>query len=767
MGFTVGVSNMTIKKIISIKNIGRFEDFSAVGDIQFHNLSLVYGENGRGKTTLCAVLRSLQSQDPTHIISKQTLGLSGYPEAKILLGIGVAQFKSGSWDTREPNLEIFDSCFVNENVFSGDHVDLEHRRNLLRFVLGSEGIGYAHQNDEIDAAIKLKNSEIKGQEKVLSAYINGKRSVDRFLALPSIPDIDNQIAAKTAEEQRLLRADAVTKHQELSALCPPVLELSSIQAVLDKQLDDLSIEAVRKAREYFESSHASEQWVEQGMNLAGDGSCPFCGADINENDRMDAFRRYFSREYATLKSEITETERNLSGAFSPSIVSGLRTTIEMNQLLLQFWSDYVQTQLPNLDSQSLERRLEGVRNCVLGYLRQKQNTPLDRPQTVLDLTRANNDYRAIISQINDYNHGVHSINSTIAKIKADVGAANLVQCQAELESLKLNKARYDPSIAQACTYYSELLAEKEKLSQAKKETKLALDQYTTGILEKYETSINAYLERFGANFRIVETKPGFSGGKSGSQYCLEINQQRIDLGDAKTVDAPCFKTALSDGDKNALAFAFFVSRLDRDQDLANKVVVIDDPISSMDNHRTQTTCQVILRLARCAAQVIVLSHDPHFLARIRQEAIDLPIALLHLTRVGQQTAIAEWDIDADTEPEYFKNYGKLADFLEKGPVSDCRDIVRCIRPLLETNLRMRYPRDFHAGEWLGDYLERIRNATPSDRYYSLRQYLDELGDMNEFSKRYHHGSNSSAESESLSDTELQSFVRRTLALVGG
>ena len=59
---------MTLKKIISIKNIGRFQKCFAAGDITFKTGTLVFAENGRGKTTLCAILRSLGHAVPLYAL---------------------------------------------------------------------------------------------------------------------------------------------------------------------------------------------------------------------------------------------------------------------------------------------------------------------------------------------------------------------------------------------------------------------------------------------------------------------------------------------------------------------------------------------------------------------------------------------------------------------------------------------------------------------------------------------------------------------------
>lgn len=65
-----------IEKFISIKNIGRFRDCSPRGDVAFRRLTLLFAENGRGKTTLCAIFRSLMTGRHEFISERKTLGAS-------------------------------------------------------------------------------------------------------------------------------------------------------------------------------------------------------------------------------------------------------------------------------------------------------------------------------------------------------------------------------------------------------------------------------------------------------------------------------------------------------------------------------------------------------------------------------------------------------------------------------------------------------------------------------------------------------------------
>ena len=77
-----------IKKIPILKNIGQFDNDNPPSQLALTPFSVIYAENGRGKTTLAAILRSLATgeskliterhrlgaQDPPHIVVSHTQG---------------------------------------------------------------------------------------------------------------------------------------------------------------------------------------------------------------------------------------------------------------------------------------------------------------------------------------------------------------------------------------------------------------------------------------------------------------------------------------------------------------------------------------------------------------------------------------------------------------------------------------------------------------------------------------------------------------------
>ena len=141
-----------------------------------------------------------------------------------------------------------------------------------------------------------------------------------------------------------------------------------------------------------------------------------------------------------------------------------------------------------------------------------------------------------------------------------------------------------------------------------------------------------------------------------SSYQILINATPVELGDDKTpLDKPSFRNTLSSGDRSTLALAFFLAQLEHDPAKASKIVVFDDPFNSQDSFRKDHTVRKVRDCGETCAQVIVFSHDLHFLKRMWDRLQEKPAErqCLELKRIGlYNTTIVEWDIEAATQSAY-------------------------------------------------------------------------------------------------------------------
>ena len=280
------------------------------------------------------------------------------------------------------------------------------------------------------------------------------------------------------------------------------------------------------------------------------------------------------------------------------------------------------------------------------------------------------------------------------------------------------------------------------------------------------TAINQYLAKFGASFSITGTKPSWPGGKTSSTYQIQINGHPVDLGDNRTpLGTPCFRTALSAGDKSTLALAFFLARLDRDPALKDKVVVLDDPLSSLDEFRRAHTQQLICDLADRAAQVIVLSHDAFFLKRLCDASEGGRVKVMHIVRGKKDNFRLEpWDVHRDCRPDSQQAYFTIQTYLAEGaPEGELRTVAKELRICLEGSLRARFPADFGEQGMVGEFLKKLREAPEGSHLAESveAEELAELEALNEYAKQFHHPGAPPV----TNDDELRTFAERTLAFV--
>lgn len=278
----------------------------------------------------------------------------------------------------------------------------------------------------------------------------------------------------------------------------------------------------------------------------------------------------------------------------------------------------------------------------------------------------------------------------------------------------------------------------------------------------YQNAINLYLPMFNAGFRLDSVTYANTRGGPTCTYNVLINNTPVPVGVADPAPGqPSFRNILSSGDRNTLALAFFFASLDQDPALADKVVVIDDPISSLDEHRTLTTVQEIRRLAGRATQVIVLSHSKPFLCRLWEGIDPTARAALEVVRNSGGSTLCVWNVAEDSITEHDRRHARLHEFLASG-TGDMRQVARSIRPHLEAFLRVACPERFTPGALLGPFRNLCQQYRGTPRQILDENAIQELDEIVEYANRFHHDTNPAWETEAINDGELRGFVERAL-----
>jgi len=234
-------------------------------------------------------------------------------------------------------------------------------------------------------------------------------------------------------------------------------------------------------------------------------------------------------------------------------------------------------------------------------------------------------YDAWRAQVETLNQGLQTANAALLVVKEQAAAGNPTAIAADITRLKTIQARHSPEMDALCNAYRGEKLEKVATERKRDAARVALDAYRKTVFPTYEIAINEYLRKFGAGFRLAKVASSTTRAGSACTYSVAIGSDTIAIGGAVTPGVPSFSSTLSAGDRNTLALAFFFASLDRDPGLKDKVVVIDDPITSLDEHRHLTTVQEMGRLAQRAGQLIVLSHSKPSCANCGKAPINLSL----------------------------------------------------------------------------------------------------------------------------------------------
>lgn len=756
-----------IERINLLRNIGQFDSVNPPQDTAFTPFTLLYAENGRGKTTIASMLRSLSTGEPALVNERHRLGAQHPPH--IVLGHAGAQitFQNGAWSQAVPDIAIFDDAFVTANVCSGIEVQTAHRKNLHGLILGAQGVALSNTLQELIDQIEAHNVTLRGLSDAIPAGARGPFRVDAFCNLEQDPDIN----AKIEDAQRRLAAarsaDAIRQRPGFEEISLPDFDIPAIDAVLDQTLADLEAAAAERVRNHLVSiGDGGEAWAADGMPRIAPASqghehelCPFCAQDLDGSDLIAHYRAYFSEEYETLKTTIRQTGIGVRNAHAGDIPAAFERDIRTCVQTHEFWKEFVELPEIDIDTAAIARDWNAAREAVLNQLRAKAAAPLEPMALSRETRQAIQAYRVRIAEVAALSERLTGSNELLNIVREQAAADDLAALSDDLARLQAQKARFDAAVAQSCDAFLAEKAAKTATEALRDQARAALDQYREQIFPAYENAINNYLNRFAASFRIGEVQSINRREGSSASYCVVINNQNVEVGAG---EGPSFRNTLSAGDRNTLALAFFFASLEQDPNLANKTVVIDDPMTSLDEHRTLRTRAEIMALSANVQQVIVLSHSKPFLCSLWEQADQNARTALRINRAANGSDIAVWEVRNDSISEHDKRHELVRRYVQAANPDEEREVAKALRPTLEAFLRVACPEHFPPGQLIGPFLGLCDQRVGLNNAILSQGDIDELSALKDYANRFHHDSNPAWQTEIINDAELTDFARRTL-----
>lgn len=760
---------MSLDRIQLLRNVGQFDSVIEGAQLPLTRLTLIYAENGRGKTTLAAILRSAGTGNAQLVIERHRLGAQHPPHLVLTPRAGPPLvFQNSAWSTTLPSIAAFDDHFVAQNVCAGIEIGSSHRQNLHELILGAQGVALNAALQAQVARIEEHNRALRPLSDAIPAEARGAMAIDAFCALPAGAYIDAAIQEAEHNLAAAQSADAVRQAATFIPFSLPAFDTQVINALLARTLPDLQAAAAAGVQAHLAKlGREGATWVGDGMqSVAGVSAgldheiCPFCAQDLNGSPLLRHYQAYFSAAYDALKRDVMQQLQALNQTHGDLAALTFERSLREAEQRRTFWGAFLQAPEITVDTAAFTRAWAQARDAVAEALSAKQTAPLEGSMLHEAALAGIAAYEAAKADITACSDSLLACNAQIALVKERAATANVVALTSDLTRLRSTRARHSADAAPQCAAY---LAEKGAKTQTeglRDQARDALDNYRQNIFPAYQDAINDYLGRFNAGFRLDQVDSVNTRGGSACSYSVLINNAVV----PQTADAgPSFRNTLSAGDRNALALAFFFASLEQDQQLAQKIVVIDDPMTSLDEHRSLTTVQEMRRLLPRVAQMIVLSHSKPFLCNLWEGADTTDRSAIRLVRTVAGSTFAPWDVRQDCITEHDRRHELVTRYLQAADPTVERQVAAALRPILEAFSRVAYPSTFPPGGLLGPFIGICQHRLDTPVQVLRQADIAELRALLDYANLFHHDSNPAWATQAINDQALVNFAQRTLA----
>lgn len=751
-----------------IGNIGRFETVVLKDLLPLKRLSLIYSENGRGKTTLCSILRSMSSSDPTPILERKRLSAKDPSRVVINVDGKDVAFDGAVWNAAGPRILIFDEHFIDTNIYSGLTVTAGHRQSIHELVIGEEGVKLNRKVQDLTTALADLQTKLKEAERALPSSVLGGLSLDDFCALKRPDDLKSKLDSARKAVSVLRDAEKIRTTPEFGPLALPSLPIDAVDEVLKVTLPEIETAAVEAVKQHLTKLKQSgaERWVSEGMeNVASASSCPFCGQNLDGSTLIAHYQAYFSAAYRDHREKISQTRDLIQTILDGDRLARFQRTIQETQTRHAFWGRYIELPAFSVDTEEIAGAWVATRNGLLDAINRKLASPLDSLSLNQEVMAALSRYKDVATRLRELSSALLSEKPAIDLAKEHAVHGNLSTALAQVAQLETIERRHDPDTSKKCLEFLKAKLLKVTQEEKKEEARKALNEHRDKVFVNYQTTINDFLLKFNADFRIDALRPSDAGGVTSSGYDLVVNKTRIGLASSKTGSEPSFRTGLSAGDRNTLALAFFFTTLRENAALLpGTIVAFDDPASSLDDGRALSTSQEIRDLLGRTAQVIVLSHSRPLLCQLWERADKNNTATLQIRNAGPEMSTLEpWDAEAAAVSEYDRLHKAVRAFADSG-AGQPQAVAPALRMILESFLRVAFVEYFPPGTLLGAFQIRAKQLTQAGTPILSAQNYTELDNLREYANQFHHDTSKTWQENlsNVNETQLNGYAKRVI-----
>ena len=564
-----------ITKIKEIKDFGIYKDFkwNEIDRLNpFNKKNIIYGWNYSGKTTLSRIFTSLKDKS-LH---------KNFKSAKLKIEIDNQEYTQDSLDQINENIYVFNAEYIQENLKweQGDNLD------AIAFDVGEnvEIRNEINQNteiiDNINGTDVLIGRKSKYQEivNIFNDFENNKfsqkaKSIKDDI-FNSIVDFNKGHLKKIIPEvEKDINSHIITNKNEVKVLKQLSISINDKSKIDDVYFNVDILKLYKDVKELLETKPPKEEvidilekdselyvWAKDGYKKHKENEfteCAFCNNKIS-NERLELLLNYFSNQSGKLRKDIELKKVEIQNSILE--LEKINIPKSKNDLIEKYHNNFVE-----LDKQfkSIKKNYKVFLEQLFKALEEKENGNIFVKFTLIPFNS---------TTINQFDDWINKVNLLINSHNDFINSFVDKQKEARESLIKHLVAEY----LKAEKYFDQ----KVKSDWAKKH----ISRFN--IIVKNKEIDNSELEG--------QLKSVIAGKDEINKFIkafLNREDIRIDVTDDdkfKLMRGEKVAQNLSEGEKTAISFAYFLTKLEslhRENKLIESIVFIDDPISSLDaNH---------------------------------------------------------------------------------------------------------------------------------------------------------------------------------------
>ncbi len=589
-----------ISKISKLKNFGIFHDFSWETELpEFKKFNLIYGWNRSGKTTISRVFESCEKKCTYDKDKFKQCPENGEFEIKT---DDNATVKNTDVVTNVLPIKVFNQDFIDENI-SFDPLDscnpivyvseedIASKKLLEQYRLDKVTLKNVYEQAKKDKISKetTKSTFLTSLGREIANILFDK-SYNKAKAESKINTIGiDNFGNKTLSDEDKKKYEAISKREagkNQTALPENQFSFSfdgksvdSFQVIFEEVKKLLGKKVVSETLDRLKNDQNLNNWVKQGFDLyktkEKKEECLFCQKPL-DNNFLDTLSKHFSKDYEELLSIITLLKSEVLKIKKSEIIA-------KNDELYPDLEDKYTGKIMELNE--VVKKINLWIDEVVKTLEEKYNNPLAvvaNPENPVDFLTL---YNKIIAELNK------TINEHNDKVKNHAKEVSAAREKLELHLLAtaLNEQNYKKMS-------TDLEESSEKEKNALKEVNKNNDEIEN--LEKKTSNIGKAIEEINKHLK------GFFGREE-IKLELDIDKKGYTI---KRDGQPAKN--LSEGEKTAIAFSYFVVKVgEGDFDKSKGIIFIDDPISSFDSNFIYNCFSMISTHFNEVGQLFISTHN--------------------------------------------------------------------------------------------------------------------------------------------------------------